>query len=104
MKEGTPRILHHNLDYQPVHLSYRLAGSLPVAVLDKIKSDYEQRKAQLTIRSNEHRAQPPSKDYAREIFALHARFELEIDEALHSIKSGPFHLADPSLAKEIIDS
>lgn len=42
--------------------------------------------------------------YKHELFAINARYELEIDQALHSIADGPFYLSDPRLAKEIIDS
>lgn len=104
MKKENAKIPHQNLDHRPVHLTYRLAGSLPVSVLEDIRLKHEERKRQLEAKSKDNPELLRSGLYAREAFVINARFELDIDEALHAVKSGPFYLQEPALTKEVIDS
>ena len=98
------KVPHQNIDLEPVHITYRLAGSLPVVVLKEIKNKHQRSKEDLELKSKQNPLFLRSGMHAKALFQLNARYELEIDEALHKIKSGPFHLMQPALAREIINS
>ncbi|WP_187271149.1 transposase [Neolewinella aurantiaca] len=104
MKKSPAKLPHQPLDHRPVHVTYRLAGSLPKAALKTISARHEACKAELEIKAKTHPGILQSGVYASELFSLNARYELDIDEALHTIASGPFYLQDSDLAHEIIDS
>ena len=104
MKSPNAKVPHHNLSHEPIHLTYRLAGSIPKATLQELKRDREQRIFELDQAFRQTPELIHSSLYAQEHFKINARFELEIDEALHRRKVGPFHLKDPRVAKLVIDS
>ncbi|WP_044085816.1 transposase [Lewinella cohaerens] len=104
MQKENAKIPHQNLGYRPVHLTYRLSGSLPVRVLEDIRLKYEERKRQMETKFKDNPELLRSGLYAHEAFVINARFELDIDEVLHKIKSGPFYLQEPLSAEEVIQS
>lgn len=104
MEKGSAKIPHQQLDYRPVHITYRLAGSLSKAILSKIRKNYEIQLATLDAKLAFHPEILQSGIYKREAFKLNAQYELDIDQALHTVRDGPFHLKKPELAIEVIDS
>jgi REP element-mobilizing transposase RayT len=104
MEKSNAKVPHQPLDHRPVHVTYRLAGSLPKAILKLIRARHESRKAELEAKVKTYPGILQSGVHASELFALNARYELDIEEALHAVSEGPFSLMDPQLAKEVIDS
>ncbi|WP_367391572.1 hypothetical protein [Lewinella sp. LCG006] len=76
MQKPNAKIPHQNLGYRPVHLTYRLFGSLPVRVLEDIRLKYEERKRQMEVKFKANPELLRSGLYAHEAFVIDARFEL----------------------------
>lgn len=98
------KVHHYPLSFQPVHLTYRLADSIPKAKLFELKQARHNELQQLEkdLVHNPHLL--PTKLYSKQRFAIEAKFELAVEEVLHKLKSGPYHLSDPRVARLIMDS
>ena len=98
------KLPHDPLDHQVFHLTYRLAGSIP---LGKIKSMKKQRDLLLEQLERTVAQAPPR--FRAEVdragrWDIQARYELLTDQALHQTQRGPFYLQRPEIAKLVLDS
>ncbi|CAH1001264.1 hypothetical protein LEM8419_02163 [Neolewinella maritima] len=91
MKEGYGKLPHRPFRHIPMHIVYRLKGSLPQSVIDQLRSQ-----------QTELRLQYAPTVQGRALAA--EAFEEKLDSALHARSNGPYHLADPSIAKLILNS
>jgi REP element-mobilizing transposase RayT len=73
----------------------RLFGSIPKSDLHKLDKKYQEQ-IQLLEKRN-----PPDKEL--QLYLLQRAWFLEYDEMLHKIKTGPFWLAKPEIAKTLVD-
>lgn len=95
---------HFPISQQPVHLAYRLHGSVPLAHQKTLQS---RREKALQIARIEALKLPPNlagQMLAKREFEINARYELAFDEYLHNHSNGPYHLSRPDLADEVIKS
>lgn len=94
------------LRHHPVHIIYRLYGSLPTALLSELRQEYKEALNELTYG---YTAQDLKDDriyqlYLREKRDLQDQFEERYDQLLDQIDEGPKFLNDPFLQKVLIDS
>lgn len=94
------------LTYHPVHLIYRLSGSLPSAVLSRLKTSHKEALEQLAGRytQKELRDERIYQLYHREKSELEAQFQQAYDDTLDAVSTGPRFLAEPALQRIVIDS
>ena len=104
MEHYAKNVSHRPLDHSPTHISYRLAGSLPKAIVEKLKHTHLQEKEALKNRLQDFTGRHYEEAYREEMFLIDARFELATEEALHTIKHGPYHLENELVANEVINS
>ncbi len=98
------RLPHDPLDFDAVHLTYRLAGSIPQNEVDRIVN---WRRRQLEALEAELLQVPPGPhDSIKSILLnrINKGYERRLDEALHVSKRGPFYLSDSKIARLVLDS
>ena len=98
------KLPHDPLDHQVFHLTYRLAGSIPLGKIKAMKGERDLLLEQLARTV----AQAPPR-FRAEVdragrWEIQARYEMLTDQALHQTHSGPFHLQRPEIAKLVLDS
>ncbi|MTB50019.1 transposase [Lewinella sp. W8] len=104
MESKYSRVPHWDIGLMPVHITYRLEGSLPKEIVSRIRADFLAKKKKLAFEVERQSDVLHSGLYSNEKAKVMAQFEWEIDEALHHTKQGPFHLEHPQLAQIVIDS
>ncbi len=91
----------HLPHYQPpgatLFITFRLAGSLPAAVLRELDEETRRRERGLLTIADE-------KERARQKYRLARYMFARWDDALHSRSSGPFYLRDERVARLVADS
>jgi len=96
---------HDKLTQTPMHLTYRLAGSVPKSRIEQLAFQRDQKLSILAeelARLPEHFRQE-QKD--KELFLIHGLFEMGVERALHDLQlPGPRHLNNPSMATIVLDS
>lgn len=94
---------NRDIIHWPVHIIYRLRGSIPHARVYRLKIDYEL--ALTAAWANDHatvRSFLRTDDTSVE--AVKAAFQRKYDELLHQSTTGPYWLEDPRLQREVINS
>lgn len=96
---------HYDIGSSPVHITYRLAGSIPKGYLKKLRAKKEKQLAlidlacgQQEMSSSERRIIQAKR---REVFT---ELMVEEDKYLHGKSTGPYYLEVPEIAKEVIES
>lgn len=88
--------------YQPscatFFVTYRLAGSLPVAVINRLKQEFRQ---QCQVIQKNGKPRPSQKEA---IYIQRKRYFAKFDEHLHRNMNEPYWLRDENLAKIVADS
>ena len=95
---------HFPIGHAPVHVTYRLAGSIPQAELKRLLRARDERLRALNDRFATVRTAAEKALLVKEQFAAAAEFELSIDRALHAIYTGDFYLQDPVVRGIVMDS
>ena len=95
---------HRNITSAPVHITYRLAESLPKSLVTDLKNKRDQQV--FTIRQTINLAKTPEElNHLRFLlFSVNGKYELSIEDALHKVRSGPMFLNRSELKKSVIDS
>lgn len=90
----------------PVHLIYRLQGSLPVSILRKLNDEYIARLHEL--KNNFSRLKVSRSTLQRLVNIrkqeLQRSYQTQLDFYLHSIRKGPRFLCEPGIAEIILES
>jgi len=92
---------HFPIGQEPVHITYRLYGSIPKVHQQRLQS---QREFERSEAKREALNLPPrigGQLLLKREFEINARYELAFDEYLHNDSNGPYHLSRPDLAAEI---
>ncbi|THH37741.1 transposase [Neolewinella litorea] len=87
------KLPHRPLRHIPMHIVYRLSGSIPQKVLTEMREKYWK------YQEAYGEAQTPFNEPGPRILA-----EQLLEEALHHKSNGPYHLANPAIAKLVLDS
>ncbi len=98
------KMIHRVFGEDPVHLTYRLFGSIPKKEMKAISAERNRLLVQLNelMSSMDRGSWKAYQD--QQIESIDEKFEMAIDEALHATATGPFYLQQPALAKEVLDS
>ena len=91
MRKRTGKLPHRPFRHIPMHIVYRLNGSLPRVIIEQLR----QERARLRSECGPSAA---GKTLAEE------QFETSLDDALHGQSNGPYHLANPRLASLVLES
>lgn len=99
------KIPHDPLTQKPVHITYRLLGSVPKQIEEQLKLRRDKAlsllEEEIMMLPEVHRSQ---ERYKRK-FVIEGKYEMALDDALHSAALGsPMYLNSTNLAKIIIDS
>ncbi len=97
-------IVHFPVGIAPVHINYRLHGSIPAAVKRKLALSRAKSRADLEQRLQELPTGLHHEAYTQEMAAINRRYEAEVERVPHQPASGPMFLDQPPLRKIIIDS
>jgi putative transposase len=79
-------------------VTFRLHGSLPKSIIDKLKYKQQQDLLQLTF--NKHLT---PEERHKKIVDIERQYFIAFNDALDTIKTGPHHLKIPALAQIIVD-
>ncbi|MEL7161911.1 MAG: hypothetical protein AAFN92_14210 [Bacteroidota bacterium] len=100
-------MLNHPLTTQPVHLSYRLRGSIPGIKLERLGQDYRTAKLSLnrhfTLRER-HKDSLRYPEYERQLAVIRREYFLRHDRLLDQVKTGPRFLESAAAKKIVLDS
>lgn len=99
-----PQQPHFPITANPVHITYRLAGSVPVKTLHKLQTKRDEQLNSIQIRLQQTSNPEDQKSLRNQLYQTSVKFELAIDEILDSIKQGHFYLHRPPVQKIIMDS
>ncbi|TXF86012.1 hypothetical protein FUA23_19950 [Neolewinella aurantiaca] len=99
------KIPHDPIRQDPIHITYRLLGSIPKSVKAQLKlrrdKALSEMEAEIMGLPEEHRIQERHKQK----FLIEGKYELELEEAIHQAAiTNPMFLADKGIAEIIIDS
>ena len=100
----TKKPTHFDIGYAPVHISYRLYGSVPVIQLQSITDRRDEQIEQLLAAQCDRQHKLAPKELKLEMHRINQRYDLAIDEYLHNSSNGPYYLSDSRIANEVIDS
>lgn len=94
---------HRNLSLSPTHITYRLYGSIPQAELMRRRKERDRQLQQL--REVVHSLGNGLDNYHdQQLDNIERDYQLTLDDYLHEASNGPYHLADPAIAREVISS
>ncbi|MCP9234789.1 transposase [Lewinella sp. JB7] len=97
-------VSHFPLGVTPVHITYRLAGSIPMEEKRRIA---QRRAEQVAALRHKLRGQPEwlsTEVYTQEMQRISGEVESEIERLLHRWDSGPMHLKCPTISSVIVVS
>jgi hypothetical protein len=94
------KVPHRDLTQSPTHIILRLNGSIPQVEIDKLKR--ERADALNALYCSSESEIPEVLRIARQ--NISGRYHLGIDEALHNLSNGPYHLIKPKIAELIMTS
>ncbi len=105
MPRRPAKIPHRSISSTPVHLTFRLFGSLPKSIL----SILEQRKdSQLALLAEQYAgidASGAQGEWKRQQFMVRAHYELAVERALEEDSNGPFHLTHvPEVGRMVLEA
>ena len=98
------KIPHYELEHAPVHLTYRLKGSIPTDHLIRLAQKREEALAQLKNTATNSQAPPSREQLETGVYELNRRYELAVDRFLHTKANGPYHLANEEIANHVLNS
>ncbi|MCP9234703.1 transposase [Lewinella sp. JB7] len=97
-------IAHFPIGRSPVHINYRLHGSIPVAERNRI---FQERTAAVReVKATLSDLPDPlyEASLAMEMDRINQQFESAVEQALHCARTGPMHLQQPEIRETVIDS
>ena len=99
------RLPHQDLSQQPVHVNYRLYGSIPRAKIKELKKQHEEKRIEFE-RSYPLRHIDPiqQKEFVNNLEQLSEEYHQAYDQLLDAILIGPTCLRDPKIAEIIKQS
>ncbi|NJB87639.1 REP element-mobilizing transposase RayT [Lewinella marina] len=95
---------HDCLEFDPIHVTYRLAGSIPQGRVEELVS---WRRSKLEALEAELIDLPPaarSSVFRDRQNLIDAKYERQLDLALHETSHGPFYLLDGCVARAVLES
>ncbi|WP_157472239.1 transposase [Neolewinella persica] len=95
---------HYPIGQKPVHLTYRLYGSIPKSFDEHLKDKRDRAFAVARAKSLKYPSEIGGHFLAKSIFDINARYELALDSFLHENSNGPYHLSKSELAAEVLKS
>ena len=95
----TPRFENRPITEQPVHIIYRLKGSIPKAKIRNLALQYQARLERLREKFKKGAGQLLEAEYQ-----LRERYQQRYDDLLHQCRTGPMFLSDQRAKRIIIDS
>lgn len=99
------KIPHDDLGHAPIHLIYRLAGSVPKPVLQELSRWRKERIAVLERRFGAPSHPESEQILAEQLAELNTNFEQRLEEAVHQYANeGPDYLRQQAVRKIILDS
>ena len=99
------KLPHDTLRQFPIHLTYRLLGSIPQNIIDQLVFRRDRRLSDLESEMIKANQAGISGSYKTKKFQIHAAFELAIEEALHQLEmTGPKTLSNRQVARVILES
>lgn len=98
------RFPHRDFDLTPKHITYRLHGSIPIQVLEQRRAEREQALQELESVVHELGKNDLENYQKIQATSIQQKFETQLDNYLHDESNGPYHLAKPEIAKEVINS
>lgn len=93
------KIPHRKLGQRPVHIIMRLDGSVPKAEIARLK---QRRDEALKALYGSPEANIPQAMLAGRK-RISGFYHLGIDDALHKLSNGPYHMNDPRIARIVLD-
>ncbi len=97
-------IVHFPTGLTPVHINYRLYGSIPTALKQKLELSRAKSLDDMEVRLQGLPDWLYEEAYTREVAAIDHRYEAEVEWGLHQSTSGSIFLDRPTLRKIILDS
>lgn len=85
-------------------ITYRLEGSIPKDELRYLSDRRRVQVEKLDVKILEYPKNLREQVYTQELFLINARFEMAIENALHTVTSGPFYLQQPPIRRIVMDS
>lgn len=101
---GFPQKKHLPITSTPVHITYRLSGSIPKATLEKLETKKLEALQQLDVSGEEPLTLQAIRAANKQRDDIIARHELALDAVLDKIKTGPFHLQDERIREVVLKS
>lgn len=98
------KIPHYPISYKPVHITYRLAGSISKK---EVNATARRRQKAIDELNNKLLGIPAEHQHGirtAELRLINSRYELALDSILHNNRSGPFFLQQSEVQKIILDS
>jgi len=95
---------HFPIGKNPVHITYRLYGSIPKGYDDDLRKRREKALHAAKEASLKYPANLGGQFLKAETFRINALYEIALDEYLHKDSNGPYHLSNPAVAAEILNS
>ncbi|THH40258.1 transposase [Neolewinella litorea] len=95
---------HDCLGFDPIHLTYRLAGSIPQKRVEELVTWRRRKLAALEADLIELPPAVRSSVERDRQNGINAKYERQLDRALHETSHGPFHLMDGRVARIVLDS
>lgn len=99
-----PQFPHRDFGHTPKHITYRLFGSIPQEVVEKRQQERDQAIIELERVVTELGRNDLETYQRTQAESLQRKFEIQLDDYLHDESNGPYHLAKPQIAQEIINS
>jgi len=95
---------HFPITEQPTLLTYRLAGSIHKTVIEDLLKKRSLKIEKLNVEILKFPKEKRHEVHERELFLIHGEHALAIDRILHHTKDGPFHLMEPEIRKQVLES
>ena len=97
-------VQHYPITDRPVHVTYRLFGSVPKCKLDLLKTKYHLRLDELDLELQRNNSRPNVAATSARRRSIQAWYHNQVDILLHQIKSGPHHLKRAKIAQQVMSS
>ncbi|MEM9526154.1 MAG: transposase [Bacteroidota bacterium] len=99
------RLPHRDVGVVPVHIVYRLYGSVPKVELEKLLEERKQLfGSRGLVRPVASGQDNQGKSTGRDVRSRSEWTEEKFEDLLHNRSNGPYHLANPQIAKLVLES
>ena len=95
---------HRPFGLNPTHVTIRLAGSIPQAVLQAMRSDRERRIEEIFRQTKEMVEDDRDTFLEQQLEQVDDLYEQSLETALHEHSNGPYYLQKPAIAQEVLKS